>query len=233
MRHVLLAWSGGKDSTMALHALRADPAVRVVGCVTAVTADYDRVSIHGIRRAILHAQAASLGLPLVEAAIATASDNDAYERAWSAALDEAEHRFGAYDAVAYGDLFLEDVRRYRDAQLARIGRRAVYPLWGEPTDALAHRFIDAGYEAYLTCVDTTQLAPEFAGRRFDHALLASLPATVDPCGERGEFHTCVVAGPLFSDPIAVSAGETILRDGRFQYSDLLLRASAPGPAPGQ
>ncbi len=225
---VLLAWSGGKDSTLALAALRRDPRYRVVGCVTAVTREFDRVSMHGIRRTILHAQAAALGLTLVEAELDAHSSNDAYEAAWAAALCRAAADLGGFAHVAYGDLFLEDVRRYRDAQLARLGLEGVYPLWGLPTPDLARRFVSAGYEAYLTCVDTTQLAATFAGRRYDDALLADLPGSVDPCGERGEFHTCVVAGPLFSRRLPVRAGVQVLRDGRFQYADLLL-PSQPGP----
>src|SRR6266567_4102221 len=219
---VLLAWSGGKDSALALETLRADPHTAVIGCVTAVTPEFDRVSIHGIRRSILRAQAAALGLPLVEARLQAASDNAAYEAAWASALAEAATRIAPFDCVAYGDLFLEDVRAYRDAQLARLGLQPLYPLWGQPTAALGRRFIAAGYEAYLTCVDTTQLAPTFAGRRYDASLLADLPAAVDPCGEKGEFHTCVVAGPLFRERVAVRLGGQVLRDERFQYADLLL-----------
>ncbi len=222
-RPVLLAWSGGKDSTLALEALRADPGVTVIGCVTAVNRQYDRVSVHGIRRSILHAQVAALGLPLVEAQLPVPCDNPAYEAAWAAALSEAAANLGRFELVAYGDLFLEDIRRYRDAQLARLGLRPVYPLWGRDTARLGAHFVDAGYEAYLTCVDTTQLGAEFAGRRYDSALLAELPATVDPCGERGEFHTCVVAGPLFREPIAVEVGGCVRREGRFQYCDLAPR----------
>jgi len=229
-RPVLLAWSGGKDSALALETLRADPGITVIGCVTAVTSEYDRVSIHGIRRSILRAQAAALGLPLVEARLPAASDNAVYEAAWASALAEAAAGIGAFDGVAYGDLFLEDVRAYRDAQLARLGLQPLYPLWGQPTAALGRRFIAAGYEAYLTCVDTTQLAPTFAGRRYDATLLADFPAAVDPCGERGEFHTCVVAGPLFRERIVVRHGERVLRDERFQYCDLVLGGDAAAPA---
>lgn len=226
---VLMAWSGGKDSTLALAALRRDPAWRVVGLVTAVTAGYDRVSIHGVRRTILQAQAASIGLPLVEATLEPASSNEAYEAAWAGAIDAARERLGAFGHVAYGDLFLEDVRAYRDAQLARLGVTPVYPLWGLPTAALAREFIAAGHRAILTCVDTTQLDARFAGRDFDELLLAELPASVDPCGERGEFHTCLVGGPLLREPIHVTLGERVLRDGRFQYCDLV-PAEAAAPA---
>ena len=224
---VVLAWSGGKDSTLALEALRADPGVDVIAGVTAVTPEYDRVSIHGVRRSVLQAQAKALSLPIVEASLTVGGNNDAYELAWASALAEAAKTFGAFDHVAYGDLFLEDVRQYRDAQLARLGVQGLYPIWGVPTADLADRFVSSGYEAWLTCVDTTQLDAGFAGRRYDASLLADLPPSVDPCGEHGEFHTCVVDGPLFRERIIVRHGESVLRDQRFQYADLLLREDAP------
>jgi diphthamide synthase (EF-2-diphthine--ammonia ligase) len=189
--------------------------------ITTVTRGYDRVSIHGVRRTLLHAQAAALGLPLVEAWLEPGSSNEAYEAAWAAAVDVADGRHGPMAHIAYGDLFLADVRAYRDAQLARLGRTPVYPIWGLPTADLARHFVDAGYRAVLTCVDTTQLAPDFAGREFDAALLRDLPAAVDPCGERGEFHTCVLGGPLFREPIAATVGDRVRRDGRFEYCDLV------------
>lgn len=219
---ILLAWSGGKDSAFALHLLRADPAVVVVGLLTAVTADFDRVSIHGVRRAILHEQARAVGLPLVEVSLRAGGANEEYDAAWGAGLAEARARLGHFDGVAYGDLFLEDVRQYRESQGARLGYVPTFPLWGRDTGALARGFIAAGFEAYLSCVDTTQASPDLAGRRFDAALLAALPASVDPCGERGEFHTCVVSGPIFSWPIAVQVGERVRREGRFEYCDLVL-----------
>lgn len=222
-RDILLAWSGGKDSTLALATLRADPAVRVVGLITAVTAGYDRISIHGVRRSILEAQSRALELPVFEAALSPQSSNDEYEAAWDAALGRARDAFGDVRELAFGDLFLEDVRQYREALGARIGYTATFPLWGQSTASLAAQFIASGYQAYLTCVDTTQLAAEFSGRRFDDALMRDLPKGVDPCGERGEFHTCVVDGPLFSAPIPVALGERVLRDERFAYCDLTLR----------
>lgn len=218
---LLLAWSGGKDSTLTLAALREDRGVLVVGLLTTVAPAYDRISIHGVRRSILHAQAASLGLPVFEAELQPSSGNADYDLAWSAALNRATQALGPVSAVAYGDLFLEDVRQFRVDQGARLGFEPRFPIWGRDTAALARQFVDAGYEAYLTCVDTTQLDPAFAGRRFDRALLADLPETVDPCGERGEFHTCVVNGPLFRQPIPVGIGERIRRDERFEYCDLV------------
>lgn len=218
---ILLAWSGGKDSTLALAALRADPAVAVVGLLTTVAPAYDRISIHGVRRSILHAQADALDLPVFEARLEPASSNADYDRAWAAVLKEATAAIGPVRDVAYGDLFLEDVRQFREDQGARLGFHPLFPIWGRNTTVLAREFVDAGHEAWLTCVDTTQLDPNFAGRRFDRAFLAELPASVDPCGERGEFHTCVVNSPLFRRPIPVQVGERIRRDRRFEYCDLV------------
>lgn len=214
---------------MALAALKADPSVRVIGLITAVTAGYDRISIHGIRRSILEAQTAAFELPVFEATLTPQASNEDYKAAWAVALRRARAALGGVETIAFGDIFLEDVRRYREALGERIGYKSVFPLWGRDTRDLAAEFIDAGYEAYLTCVDTTQLAAEFAGRRFDAQFLAELPASVDPCGERGEFHTCVVAGPLFRAPIAVERGETIRREERFEYCDLIpVAAVSPG-----
>jgi uncharacterized protein (TIGR00290 family) len=218
---VLLAWSGGKDSTMALATLRADPDYEVVGLLTSVAPAYDRVSIHGIRRVILHAQAAALDLPVFEAALAPNSSNADYDGAWATALTAARRAVGREAEIAYGDLFLEDVRGFREDQGRRLGYRPLFPIWGRDTAQLAREVIAAGYEAYLTCVDTTQLDAGFAGRRFSPELLAELPARVDPCGERGEFHTCVVGGPLFRAAIPVTLGERVRREGRFEYCDLL------------
>src|SRR5512147_21611 len=212
---LLLAWSGGKDSTLTLAALRTDSDVEVVGLLTTVAPAYDRISIHGVRRSILHAQAASLGLPVFEAELAPSSSNTEYDRAWATALAQAIRSLGPVRSLAYGDLFLEDVRQFRLDQGQRLGFEPRFPIWGRDTAALAAEFVDAGYVAYLTCVDTTQLDPSFAGRRYDRTLLAELPGTVDPCGERGEFHTCVVDGPLFRQPIRVEVGERLRREERF------------------
>jgi uncharacterized protein (TIGR00290 family) len=218
---VLLAWSGGKDSTLALAHLRQQPGYSVVGLLTTVTSAYDRISIHGVRRSILRAQAKSLGLPVFEAVLAGNAGNAEYEAAWASAVAESMSTVGEVSTIAYGDLFLQDVREFREAQSRRLGYTTLFPLWGRGTRALAQEFVDAGYEAYVTCVDTTQLSPKFAGRQFDESLLADLPSSVDPCGERGEFHTCVVSGPVFSEAIPVSIGERVRRDGRFEYCDLV------------
>lgn len=218
---VLLAWSGGKDSTLALERLCADPRWQVAGLLTTVTSGYERIAIHGVRRSILQRQAAALGLALFEAAIPPQASNDVYETAFAAALTSARAVVPGIAHIAFGDLFLADVRTYREALLARLHWHGVYPLWGEDTAALAHRFIAHGHRAILTCVDTQQLDGAFCGRDFDAALLRDLPAGCDPCGENGEFHTCVHASPLFAAPIPLRRGERVLREGRFQYLDLV------------
>jgi uncharacterized protein (TIGR00290 family) len=226
MIDVVLAWSGGKDSMLALAALRADPRYRVVALLTTVTREYDRISMHGVRRAVLEAQVSALGLPLIEASISSSSSNADYEAAFALALRASRARWPDVRHMAFGDLFLADVRAYREALLGSRGWIGVFPLWGEDTAALARHFVQTGHRAILTCVDTTQLAPEFAGRDFDSALLAELPEGVDPCGERGEFHTCVYAGPHFTRPLPLVAGERVRRDGRFEYCDVLLAPRA-------
>jgi uncharacterized protein (TIGR00290 family) len=226
---VLLAWSGGKDSTLALERLLGNSSWRVAALVTTVTSGYDRIAIHGVRRSILRRQVESLGLPLIEARIPPQSSNETYEAAFADALARARATSGvAVDAIAFGDLFLADVRAYREAMLARLGWRGVFPLWGEDTSRLARYFIARGYRAILSCVDNEQLDAAFCGRDFDESLLADFPAHVDPCGENGEFHTCVHAGPIFGDAIALRLGERIVRDERFQYVDLVEADSSSG-----
>lgn len=230
IHRVALAWSGGKDSSLALATLRADPNVEVVALLTTMTREYDRISMHGVRRDILQAQVAVLGLPLIEASIPAVATNPAYEQAFAAALTALQHRWPDLQHLAFGDLFLTDVRAYRELQLARQGWTPVFPLWGRDTATLAREFVEAGYRAVLTCVDTTQLGAEFAGREYDAALLTALPVGVDPCGERGEFHTCVYAGPIFNQPLRVHAGARVRRDGRFEYCDLTLRPAGASAA---
>jgi uncharacterized protein (TIGR00290 family) len=225
MIDVLLAWSGGKDSSLALAALRANPDYRVLGLLTTITRDYDRISMHGVRRSVLEAQVHALSLPLLEVSIPSGASNADYEAAFAFALRSAEERWPGLRHIAFGDLFLADVRAYRERLLAASSWTGIFPLWGEDTAALARHFVEAGYRALLTCVDTTQLTAAFAGREFDATLLAELPPTVDPCGERGEFHTCVYAGPLFPRSLRLVTGDRVRRDERFEYCDVLL-----GPA---
>jgi uncharacterized protein (TIGR00290 family) len=221
---VALAWSGGKDSSLALAALQADPEVEVVALVTTITRDFDRISIHGVRRTVLEAQVRSIGLPLLESVIPAAASNALYEEALAATLADVRREIPNVHHLAFGDLFLSEVRAYREQLLSRLGWIPVFPLWGQETAGVARRFITAGYRAVLTCVDTTQLQASFVGREFDSALLADLPIEVDPCGERGEFHTCVYDGPVFQEPLLLRAGERIRRDGRFEYCDFMLTA---------
>jgi uncharacterized protein (TIGR00290 family) len=218
---IVLSWSGGKDSSLALAALRADPDVDVVGLLTSVTRGYDRISIHGVRRSLLHAQARALGLPLHEVVIEPACSNEAYEAAFLTALEEVRRVHPTLARLAFGDLFLADVREYRERLLARGEMTAHFPLWNLDTRALAQQFVAEGYRARLVCVDTTQMPGHFAGRIFDDAFLAELPESVDPCGERGEFHTFVSDGPIYSAPVPYEVGEHVLRENRFAYCDLI------------
>lgn len=224
---VLLSWSGGKDSSLALSALRADPRFDVVGLLTTVTADYDRISIHGVRRALLEEQARLAQLPLREASIAAGSSNAEYEATFLGSLAQVRDELPDVSHIAFGDLFLADVREYREVLIGKTDFEPLFPLWMLDTTELARRFIAEGYEAQLVCVDTEQLDARFAGRKFDQALLGELPEHVDPCGEHGEFHTFVSSGPCFSGKVEHSTGETILRDNRFAYTDLLPLTSAP------
>jgi uncharacterized protein (TIGR00290 family) len=218
---VVLSWSGGKDSALALQQLRSGGEHEVVALLTSVTRRYDRVSIHGVRRALLEAQAAALGLPLIEVGLEPKASDAAYQRAFLDALDLLSRKHPAVTHIAFGDLYLRDVRDYRDRLLAGTAYRGLYPLWERPTRALAESFVADGFAATLVCVDETQLDARFAGRRFDRALLAELPQSVDPCGENGEFHTFVHDGPIFSEPIAVAIGDIVRREERFTYCDLL------------
>jgi uncharacterized protein (TIGR00290 family) len=223
---ILVSWSGGKDAAWTLHALRGSAQWNVVGLLTTVTDEHDRVAMHGIRRDVLHAQAAATGLPLIEARQPRNADNATYEATFASALDAARARWPGLHHVAFGDLFLADVRAYRDALCARLGWTPVYPLFGSDTNVLAGDMLAGGLRAVLCCIDTQQLDARFAGREFDADLLADLPATVDRCGERGELHTCVHAGPMFVRPLRLRRGDTVLRDGRFAFTDLLLDDSA-------
>jgi uncharacterized protein (TIGR00290 family) len=221
---IIVSWSGGKDCLLALQSLRADPRWHAVGLLTTVNRQHDRIAMHGVRRSILSAQAAALGLPVVTAELDWPSSNHAYEAAFAAALVSARERWPGLRHLAFGDLFLEDVRSYRDAQLATLGWQGEYPLWGSDTTQLARRFVAEGHRAALCCVDTQQLDARFAGREFDTHLLADLPGHCDPCGERGEFHTLSFGGPMYAHALPLVAGQRVLRDQRFEYCDFMLDA---------
>jgi uncharacterized protein (TIGR00290 family) len=216
----LLAWSSGKDSAWTLHVLRQQGEVDVVGLLTTVNRSFDRVAMHAVRRDLLVAQAAAVGLPLLTVEIPYPCSNDEYEAAMAAAIGRA--RGDGVTAVAFGDLFLEDVRRYREDRMRGSGLTPLFPIWGIPTDALARRMVGAGLRARLTCVDPKKLPASFAGRDFDAALLDDLPPGVDPCGERGEFHSFAYDGPMFERAVGIQAGEVVERDG-FVFADLTPR----------
>lgn len=218
---VLLSWSSGKDSAWTLCALRQRADVEVVGLLTTVNRVYDRVAMHAVRSELLRRQAQAAGLPLWEVSIPSPCSNEDYEAAMAAACARAVQE--GVEAIAFGDLFLEDIRRYREERLAGTGLRPLFPIWGIPTDQLARQMIAGGLRARLTCVDPRQLPAEFVGRDFDAALLDSLPPGVDPCGERGEFHSFCYDCPAFSGPSAVESGEVVERDG-FVFADLLPRS---------
>ncbi|MBS0216274.1 MAG: adenine nucleotide alpha hydrolase [Proteobacteria bacterium] len=218
----LLSWSGGKDSAWTLHASRQRGDIEIVALLTTLTQGYDRISMQGIRRDLLHAQARAAGLPLVEAWIPQQADNASYESSFANALDEAQSRWPGIRDIAFGDLFLADIRDWRESLCTRLGWNAHFPIFGSDTAQLGREMIAGGLRAHVCCVDTTQLDDRFSGRAYDMALLDELPASCDPCGERGEFHTVVSAGPMFDHPIPLERGDDVLRDGRFNYTDFLL-----------
>ncbi len=186
--------------------------------LTTVTKDFDRISMHGVRRTLLHEQAASLGLPVEEVWIPKDASNDAYEVQMKAVL--LKHRDEGIEEVAFGDLFLQDIRAYREERLGQIAMKGLFPLWGRDTTKLAREFVELGFKAVVCCVDPRRLAREFCGREYDLSFLESLPSGVDPCGENGEFHTFVYSGPIFKDEITIKSGEVVLRDG-FYFADIL------------
>lgn len=217
-----MSWSSGKDSALALHEIRAAGQVEVSGLLTTVNAVAERVAMHGVRRELLEAQAEAVGLPLHVVELPWPCPNGVYEERMAAAVAAA--RDAGIEIVGFGDLFLEDVRRYREEALAGSGLEPLFPLWLRPTDAVAREILAAGVRAVVTCVDLAQAPGELAGRRYDEAFLADLPSGIDPCGENGEFHTFVVEGPGFTRPLEVTVGETVERDG-FAFTDVV-------PCPG-
>ena len=216
---VILSWSGGKDSAMALRELLRDRQYQTESLLTTITKGYDRISMHGVRVSLLDLQARALGLPIVKVFIPQAPSNEQYESTMREVL-EREHANGV-TTVAFGDIFLEDIRRYREEKISQVGMKAIFPIWRKDTRELALEFIAAEFRAILTSVDSTQLDSSFVGRTFDASLLSDLPVGVDPSGENGEFHTFVYDGPTFSQPISVRKGEIVLRENRFYYCDLL------------
>jgi uncharacterized protein (TIGR00290 family) len=213
-----MSWSSGKDSTLALHRVRTEEKLDVVALLTTVNTEADRVAMHGVRRALLEIQAAMLNLPLHVVELPWPCPNEVYEERMADALDLA--RAAGVEAMVFGDLFLEDVRRYREDALRDTGLHPVFPLWQRPTPEIAQDLLALGVRALITCVDVAQAPREIAGQWYDQALLDELPDTVDPCGENGEFHTVVVDGPGFSEPIQVDRGETVEREG-FVFVDVI------------
>ena len=217
MTKCLISWSSGKDSAWMVHVLRQQPNIELAGMLTTVNEVYQRVAMHAVRVELLQAQADALGLPLWRIPIPSPCPNEVYERAMADAVGRAVDE--GFTHVAFGDLFLEDIRRYREERLAGTGLTPIFPLFGLDTAILARTMVAGGLKARLTCVNPKVIDARFAGREFDAALLDELPASVDPCGERGEFHTFAYDGPMFSKPIAIESGEIVERDG-FVFADL-------------
>jgi len=218
MKRALLAWSSGKDSAWSLHLLRQNPEIEVVGLLTTINEAFDRVAMHAVRSELLERQCEAAGLPLWPVPIPWPCSNQQYEERMAEVCSRAVSE--DVDTIAFGDLYLADIRAYREKQLAGTGLEPIFPVWMLPTDTLAREMIRSGLRARITCVDPRILPSSFAGREFDEAFLADLPAGVDPCGENGEFHTFVYDGPMFSRPVRVEAGEVIERDG-FVFADLV------------
>ena len=216
MKRVLLSWSSGKDSAWTLHVLRQQPDVEVVGLLTTLNTEFDRVAMHSTRHSVLKAQAEVAGVPLWTVPLPWPCSNEIYEARMAEACRRAVDE--GVDAIAFGDLFLADVRAYREERLKPTGLEPLFPLWGIPTDELSRTMIAGGLRARVVCVDPKKLPTSFAGREFDESFLADLPPGTDPCAERGEFHTCVYAGPMFTSPLNLQAGEVVERDG-FVFAD--------------
>jgi uncharacterized protein (TIGR00290 family) len=219
MPKAILSWSGGKDSALALHEVRKAGQYEIRALLTTITEAYDRSSMHGIRRPLIERQAESLGLPLEEVLLSPVSSNEEYDAKMREVLERYKAR--SVSTVVFGDIYLEDVRRYREERLASVGMKGLFPLWGRDTTELAQTFGQLGFKAVITCVDTEQLDRSYAGRAFDEEMLASLPEGVDPCGENGEFHSFVYDGPIFKTPISHRTGEVVLRDDRFAFCDIV------------
>jgi uncharacterized protein (TIGR00290 family) len=225
VENVLVSWSGGKDGAVALYEILRSEQYRVAALLTTVTQDYDRISMHGVRRCLLEAQAAALNLPLEIVWISVRAADREYESKMADSLRRYQQQ--GVTSVVFGDLFLEDLKVYRETNLAKLGMRGIFPLWKRDTRELAQSLAPLGFRAVTTCVDTQQLDSRFVGRNIDASFLAELPDTVDPCGENGEFHSFVSDGPIFKNRIPYTLGEKVLRDNRFFYCDLAPEAAAP------
>jgi uncharacterized protein (TIGR00290 family) len=216
---VIVAWSGGKDSALALYEILNAKSYEVLELLTTVTEDYDRISIHGVRRVLLEQQARSLGFALEKMLISKGASDEEYEREMVRIL--ARHSSSGVFSVVFGDIFLENVRKYREVIISKVGMKGIFPLWKRNTRQLARTFIDLGFKAVITCVDSNFLGKDYAGRMFDEQFLSDLPPNVDPCGENGEFHSFVYDGPIFSKRVPFIKGEIVLRENRFYYYDLV------------
>lgn len=216
---ILMTWSGGKDNAMALYDIKRNENFKIESLITTITADYKRISMHGVREELLDLQVKALGYTLEKILISKNSTNEEYDSKMQQTLEKYDSK--GIKKVVFGDIFLEDVRKYREQNLAKIGMEGIFPLWGRETNKLAHEFIDLGFKAIITCVDSLMLDGAFVGRRFDENFLDELTPKVDPCGENGEFHTFVWDGPIFSAPISFELGDKVLRNDRFHYCDLI------------
>jgi uncharacterized protein (TIGR00290 family) len=219
MESVLVSWSGGKDSALALFEILKDQKIQISALLTTVTEDYDRISMHGVRRILLERQAACLGFPLEIVSISKNATNEEYEANMGQIL--AKYKAAGIASVVFGDIFLEDLRKYREDKLATLGMQGIFPLWKRDTQELAHSLTALGFKAITTCVDSNMLGKKFVGRMIDEQFLLELPPTVDACGENGEYHSFVYDGPIFRERVAYTPGEIVLRENRFYYCDLI------------
>ena len=225
MGKALFCWSGGKDSAAALYDVQQSKQYEIAALLVTVNEDYDRVSMHGVRRTLIEQQALSIGLPIEEVSVPTSSSNEEYESRMRQTLTRLQQ--GGVVAAIFGDIFLEEVRKYREENLARIGMKAVFPLWGKDAKGLFRSFLALGFKAIITCVDAKVLDKKFIGRTLDDDFLAELPPGVDPCGENGEFHSFVYDGPIFNKPVEFTLGDVVLRDS-FYYGDLVPKVNKTG-----
>lgn len=218
-RQILFSWSGGKDSSLALYEIQKNQNYKIAALITTVTADYDRVSMHGLRTSLLDEQVESINIPLEKVLISKNASNDEYESKFNEVL--LKYKDIGINQVVFGDLFLEEIKKYRMDLLQKVEMECVFPIWKRDTTKLAYEFIDLGFKAITVCVDSNVLGKEFAGREFDTQFLNDLPDGIDPCGENGEFHTFVYEGPIYKKKIKHSLGEIVLRDERFYYCEVL------------